>query len=240
MTGRAAAPQRFDRALLNPLDEPVRRYFAHALRDGAPLDHGVRLRLSGQIRVGVWLRFTSVWTGDGDAFCWRATAGPGPVRILSVCDQFADGSGSMDIRLRSPLASLPALRLLHVENADTARSGAGRAALEALWAPASLLPARGVSWRAESGQRICAAWDVPPERPELHIDIGADGAARSWWALRWRDRRSGYVPFGAIVHEQRTFGSVTVPGRLTAGWGFGTERWTPFFRCEVEELEPAA
>ena len=240
MTGAAARPPHFDRGLLEPLDEPVRRYFTHAVGDRATLAGGVRLRLSGQIRVGVWLRFTSVWTGDGHSFCWRAAAGPGRLRALAVCDQFADGCGSMDVRLRSPFASVPALRLLHAENADTARSGAGRAALEALWTPASLLPGRGVSWRAESEQRILAAWDVPPERPELQIDIDARGAVRSWWALRWRDRRSGYVPFGAIVHEERTFGSMTVPSRLTAGWGFGADRWTPFFRCEVEQFEQVA
>lgn len=237
MTG---APGRFDRALLEGLDEPVQRYFGHALADGAPLDPGVRLKLSGQIRVGVWLRFTSVWTGDGHAFSWRAKAGPGPVRMLSVHDQFASGAGSMEIRLRPPLTALPALRLLHVDDADTARSGAGRAALEALWSPASLLPGRGVSWRAESDHRIIATWDVPPERPELHINIDTGGAVRSWWAHRWRDRRSGYVPFAAIVDAERPFGSLTVPSRLTAGWGYGTDRWTPFFRCEVEQLEPVA
>ena len=36
----------------------------------------------------------------------------------------------MDIRLR------PGLQLLRVEDEDTARSGAGRAAAEAVWAPA--------------------------------------------------------------------------------------------------------
>jgi len=240
VTGAEASPRRFDSALLDRLDEPVQRYFGHALACGAPLEPGVRLKLSGQIRVGVWLRFTSIWTGDGQAFSWRATAGPGRLRLLSVHDQFASGAGSMDIRLRTPLASLPSPRFLHAENTDTTRSGAGRAALEALWTPAALLPARGVSWHAESEHRIVANWDVPPERPELKIDIAADGAVRSWWAQRWRDRSSGYVPFGAIVHGEQTFGPLTVPSRLTAGWGYGTALWTPFFRCEVERLEPAS
>jgi hypothetical protein len=214
------------------LDDPVRRYFRHALADGAPVGRGVRLRLSGQIRVGAWLRFESVWKGDGRSFSWEATAGP--FGLLRVHDQFAAGAGFMDIRFRR----LPALKLLHAENADTARSGAGRAALEALWTPASLLPSRGVRWRAESDELVVASWEVPPERPELHIRVDPDGAVGSWRAMRWRDRKRGYVPFGADVEAERTFGDLTIPSRLTAGWGHGTERWAPFFRCEVTGLEP--
>jgi hypothetical protein len=216
---------RFDPAMVAGLDEPVRRYFTHALVAGAPLRRRVRLDLSGRIRVGAWLRFDSVWEGDGRSFSWRAKAGP-----LRVHDRFADGAGSMDVRLRR-------LRLLHAENADTARSGAGRAALEALWTPAALLPANGVSWRAESGEAIVAAWDVPPERPELHIAIDGHGAVRRWRAQRWRDARHGYVPFGADVHAERTFGALTIPSRLTAGWGHGTARWAPFFTCEATTRE---
>jgi hypothetical protein len=222
--------------MLDELDEPVRHYFTHALADGARLSRGVRLNLSGHIRVGAWLRFESVWEGDGRSFSWEATAGP--FGLLRVHDQFAAGAGSMDIRVRPPLRRRPALKLVHAENEDTARSGAGRAALETLWTPASLLPSRGVSWRGESDQLIVASWEVPPERPELHISIDGDGAVRSWRAMRWRDRKSGYLPFGADVEAERTFGDLTIPSRLTAGWGHGTDRWAPFFRCEVTGLAP--
>jgi hypothetical protein len=216
---------------LDGLDEPVRRYFRHALGDGAPPGPRVRLQLSGRIRVAAWLRFTSVWDGDGRSFSWRAVAGPGRFRLLRVHDHFADGAGFMDIRLR------PSLRLLHVENADTARSGAGRAALEALWTPPALLPDLGVNWHAESDEVIVAAYDVPPERPQLRITIGPDGAVQSWRAERWRDSKRGYLPFGADVHAERTFGALTIPSRVTAGWGHGTGHWTPFFESEVTDLD---
>jgi hypothetical protein len=236
MTSQASTPtERFEPALLAGLDEPVRRYFTHALADGARLSRGVRAQLSGAVRVGAWLSFTSVWEGDGRSFSWEATAGPR--RFLLVHDRFADGVGFMDVRIRPPFELLPALKLLHVENEDTARSGAGRAALEALWTPGSLLPSRGITWRADSDELIVARWDVPPERPELRITIDADGAVRSWRSERWRDGRTGYLPFGADAHAERTFGDLTIPSRLTAGWGHGTERWVPFFRCEVTALE---
>jgi len=234
MTPSVTAPgERFRPALLDGLDEPVRRYFVHALADGAPLSRGVRLQLSGRIKVGAWLRFMSVWEGDGRSFSWRATAGPGAVPLLRVHDQFRDGVGVMDIRLRPPHARLPEVKLLHAENDDVARSGAGRAALESLWAPAALLPARDVSWRAESDELIVARWHVPPERPELRIRIAPDGAVRCLSAPRWRDAQHGYVPFGADVDAERTFDGITIPSRLTAGWGHGTPEWAPFFEAEA-------
>jgi hypothetical protein len=238
--GPSAGERRFEPRMVEGLDEPVRRYFLHALADGTRLSAGVRLRLSGRIRVGAWLRFRSVWEGDGRSFSWQATSGPGPLPLLRVHDQFADGVGFMDVRVRPPLKQLPALKLLHAENADTARSGAGRAALEALWTPAAFLPERGVSWRAESDDVIVGSWDVPPERPELHLTIDGDGRVRFYRAQRWRSAKEGYQPFGADVHEERTFGGLTIPSRMTAGWGHGTDEWAPFFRCQVTSLDVLA
>jgi hypothetical protein len=214
------------------LDDAVRRYFDHALGGqaaaGAP--RRVRLRLGGRVKVGVWLRFDSVWEGDGRSFSWRARAGPGSWRPLSVHDQFADRRGAMRVAVRKR-------RLVDVHDEDTARSGAGRAALEAIWTPAALLPEQGVRWSAASDSEIVATWAVPPERPEVHIGLGPDGAVRFTRALRWRDREHGYAPFGADVHEERTFGAVTIPSRLTAGWGHGTSAWSPFFEAEVLGFE---
>jgi hypothetical protein len=182
--------------------------------------------------VGAWLRFDSVWEGDGRSFSWKATAGPGPLRFLRVHDRFDGDTGFMDIRLS------PGLRLLHAENEDTRRSGAGRAALEALWTPASLLPARDVSWHAESDELIVATFSVGPERAALRIAIDGVGAVRSYSAQRWHTSKDGYLPFGADVEAERRFGAVTIPSRMTAGWWHGTEKWAPFFRCEVVEAEP--
>jgi hypothetical protein len=209
------------------IPEPVRRYLDHALGEGAERARGVRLRIVGRIRVGVWLRFDSVWEGDGRSLSWRAKAGP--AALLHVHDQFRDGAGSMDIRLRRR-------GVMHAQNEDVARSAAGRAALESLWAPFSLLPERGVEWRAEADDHIVASFHVPPERPEVHIRIGPDGAVRSHSGPRWHGQ--GYEPFGADVHAERSFGPVTIPSRFTAGWGYGTAAWAPFFEGEITALEP--
>jgi hypothetical protein len=136
--------------------------------------------MAGRIKLGVWLPFTAEWEGDGRSFAWRARIGWGPLTIFRAVDRFADGAGSMDVRL---FGRLP---MVQASDEDTARSGAGRAAVEAAnWAPASLLPERGVSWRAESEELIVANWDVPPERPEVRLQIDRQGAVRSGQVLRW-------------------------------------------------------
>jgi hypothetical protein len=211
---------------MTPLDEPVERYFRNAIRDGADQARGVRLTMSGRIRVGPWLHFTGVETCDGRSFVWQARVAGG---MLVVTDRFDHAAGSTEGRL------FGRKRLFRSADADTTRSAAGRAALEAIWAPRSLLPANGVTWRADSNELIVASWDVPPERPEVHMRIDDMGALVSAWAQRWRGDL-GYVPCGCEVHEHRRWGGLVVPSRVTVGWGFGTPAYRRFFTALVEDL----
>ena len=61
-----ADPARGFTDMLVGLDEqtPVRRYFAHAISEGAPLSNGVRMAMSGRMKkVDVlWLPFTAEQT----------------------------------------------------------------------------------------------------------------------------------------------------------------------------------
>ena len=226
--------RRFDPASVAGLDEPVRRYFTHALRTGALLDPRVRLTMLGRIKVGMWLPFAAEWEGDGRSFVWRAQAGPRRSRVLRVVDRLADGVGGVDVRL---LGRVP---LVHADDEDTARSAAGRAAVEGVWTPAGLLPERGVTWRAESDSHIVASWDVPPERAEVHLRIDADGGVRSASVMRWdngQHGRRGYIPCGGDVHAERRFGDLVIPSRLTVSWWFGTQRQAPFFEVEILTAE---
>ncbi|MGA7396257.1 MAG: DUF6544 family protein [Solirubrobacterales bacterium] len=220
---------RFDPALIAGLDEPVRRYFTHALVTGCRLGAGVQLEMSGRIKVGAWLPFDAEWRGNGHSFRWGARAGP--LKLLRVVDCYSDGAASMDVRLSGRL------KLMHVDDDETARSGAVRAAIEgAVWSPASLLPAHGVKWRAESDDLIVASWDVPPEHPEVKLRIDGNGAIKSAGVMRWDNRgrgEHGYRPFGAIVHEERRFGDLVMPSELTVGWGFETPGWDPFFEAKI-------
>jgi Family of unknown function (DUF6920) len=213
------------------MPEPVERYLAHAMPAGPPPGPGVRLRMAGRIKLGVWLPFTAEQASDGCSFTWRARVGP-----LRVTDRFADGAGAMHGSL------LGRRTLFHAGGEDVTRSSAGRAALETIWCPAALLPERGVTWRAEAGDHVVATFDVPPERPEVHLRIGPNGAPLATWAERWGNvgRPSfRYIPCGCEVHAERRFGDLVVPSEITVGWWFGTPEYAPFFRARVTDLRPA-
>jgi hypothetical protein len=224
---------RFHSHLVAGLDEPVRRYLIHALADGAPLA-GVRLGMRGRIKAGAWLPFTAEEKCDARSFEWRARVGLGPVTLLRVVDRFADGMGSTAGR------AFGRLGLFRDNCEDTARSAAGRAALEAVFAPGALLAQPGLSWHAEAGDHIVASWDVPPERPEIHLRIDGLGGLLSASAARWGKANGAYdyIPCGCEVRGERRFGDYVVPSSVTVGWWFGTPRYAPFFKADVLDLAP--
>jgi hypothetical protein len=222
---------RFHPDLLAGHDEPVGRYFAHAIGEGSPLGSGVALTMAGRIKVGIWMPFTAEQVIDGRSFCWEARVGRGPIKPLRVVDRYADGQGSTEGRL------LGRIRLFRDDDTDTARSAATRTALESVaFAPASLLPGSSVSWRAEDDDLIVARFDLPPEHPEVRVRIDGQGAVRDLSALRWGNaglESFGYIPCGCEVHSERRFGGLTLPSSISVGWWFGTARYEPFFRATL-------
>ena len=92
MTTTADPTRHFTTDMLAGLDEPVRRYFTHAIRDGSPLPNGVRMAMSGRIKVGFWLPFTAEQTVDGRSFTWRARVGRGWLTPLRVNDRYGDSA----------------------------------------------------------------------------------------------------------------------------------------------------
>jgi hypothetical protein len=219
------------------VQEPVQRYFRHAIRDGAVLPRRTRLTMHGQIKAGAWLPFSAEQESDISSFAWNARVGVGPLTVLRVVDRYADGSGSMEGRL------FGRLRVFHADDQHTTRSAAGRAALEAAtFAPHALLADPRVEWSAPSDELIVASWDIGPERPEVQIRIDQDGAIRSTSAMRWGKAGQadyGYIPCGCEVHAEQRFGDFVVPSRCTVGWWFGTPHYEPFFRASIDQLSPA-
>ena len=222
--------------MLAGLDEPVRLYFSRAISDGAALANGVRMAMSGRIKVGLWLPFTAEQTVDGRSFAWRARVGWGPLTPLRVTDGYADAAGSTEGRL------LGRFTLFHAADVNTARSAATRAAIESVvFAAPSVLPGSGVTWRAETEDVILARFDLPPERPEVRLRIDEHGAIRTVSALRWGnagEKTFQYIPFGGDVHSERRFGDLVLPSTLSVGWWFDTPRYAPFFRAEINAVTP--
>jgi uncharacterized protein DUF6544 len=227
---QGSTEDRFDPAELAGQPEPVRRYLAHAIRAGAPLEPGIRLTMRGRVKAGRWLPFRAVEELDGRSFDWWARVALGPLTLLTVQDGFEHGAGATSGRL------FGRFRVFASSDENTTRSAAGRAAVESFWAPLGLLPRAGASWRAESDSTIVASLDVPPERPEVTLEIDDEGAIKSACTRRWGNAGQdhfGYIPCGGTMHAERRFGDLTLPSRVTVGWWFGSERYEPFFEAEI-------
>lgn len=227
----------FDRARIAGLSEPIRRFFTHAIEDGARLG-GTRIQMRGRVKAGIWLPFTAEERCDGRSFDWDAQVRLGPLRLLDVHDGYAGGTGATAGRL---FGRLP---LFGGRDEHTSRSAAARAALESVvFAPASVLPEHGVEWRATGRDEIVARFDLPPERPEVTVRLDPTGAISSLWALRWGNvGRTGhdYLRCGCTVQAEQRFGPLLLPSSVTVSWWFDTPREAPYFEAELTHVEPIA
>jgi hypothetical protein len=229
--------ERFDPHRVADLPEPVRRYFLHALAEGAPLDTAVRLSMRGQIRIGVggdWKRMRAEeLLSPPRGFVWKVSAGEGLMRMTGADWMEGDTAG---VRF----FALGVVPVAEAAGFDVDRSAAGRLALESIWAPAALLPERGVRWEVEGPDAIRATLRIAGEPHSLTLSLDDAGGVRAVSGLRWGSLEEGkphsWIPFGADVDGERTFGGVTIPSAVRVAWWYGTERIFEFFRAEVEVL----
>ena len=87
-----------------------------------------------------------------------------------------------------------------------------------------------------------ASTENPPERVEVHLRIAPDGRLLNVVAQRWGEVTKGefgYLPFGADMHEERRFGDLVIPSRVTAGWNYATDTYSPFFTATITAAIPA-
>jgi hypothetical protein len=70
------------------------------------------------------------------------------------------------------------------------------------------------------------------------LDVDADGRLLSVAVRRWGNPDGGRWDensFGGAVEDERTFGGMTIPTRMTVGWFYGTARASrgEFFRVNI-------
>ena len=216
------------------LPDPARRYLLHAIQPGTRRPHAMRLEMHGEIKLdGEWWPFEAEQvTHVAHGFVWAATA---KVRGLPVkgYDRLVDGDAAMRWRL---LGLIPVVR---EDGVDVARSAMGRLQGEAVWMPSMLLPP-DVEWEADGDEDADALLHVLGETNRLDLDLAENGAVKSVALRRWGNpdgEEHHWVPFGAVMEEEGTFGGFTIPTKFRVGWHWGSERFEDegvFFRAEID------
>jgi len=240
LAARAQAPRgSFDPAMIADLPEVAQRYFAHAIAPGTPLRTTVRLDMRGSFLLG---RRDSYQTYALEArqvlappaeFVWMPRMRSGVLRI-SGSDALVQGHGWTRFWMNGLVPVVAAQG-----SPDLDRSALTRAAMEAIWAPASLLPAHGAVWEqtGPDSARIGFATGVEP----MHLTLGPDGRVVEIQAMRWShenpERRFRLQPFGGTVEAEARFHGFTIPSRVRIGNHFGTADYLPFFQVEITRAD---
>jgi len=164
-------------------------------------------------------------------FVWFARMSKGPMRI-NGSDGFDGHHGWTRFWM---FQSLPLVQL--AATADLDRAAAARPAIEAIWAPATLLPSQGAVWTQTSPDSADVAFGTGHDAIMIRLKIAADGALTEVSTLRWSDANRGKTyqmqPFGGTVKAEAMFGGFTIPSQVTIGNHFGTTDYLPFFTARI-------
>lgn len=225
----------FDPATLVGLPEIAQRYFGHAIARGTRLSTAVRLEMEGTFLLGDATQFQTYSMharqvlAPPSAFVWIPEMKAGVMQITGS-DALVNGRGWTRFWING---LLPVVGVQ--TSADLVRSALSRAAMEAVWVPASLLPSNGVAWEqtGPNTARLSFATGVEP----VDVTLDEDGRVLEIVTMRWSnatpDQTFRLQPFGGRAEAEATFGGFTVPSQLKVGNHYGTDDYLPFFQATI-------
>ncbi|WP_372841487.1 DUF6544 family protein, partial [Phaeovulum sp.] len=229
----------YDSAMVAGLPEIAQRYFNHAIAPGTALGTTVELAMMGSFVLGTAAKQTTFALSarqilqPPSGFVWIAEMKSGLMR-MSGSDTLLDAHGSMSFFM---FKALPLVRVSASEGLD--RSAAVRPVLEAIWMPASLLPANGATWEQVGEDRAKISFGKGASAIEMTMTLAKDGRVIEVVAPRWSDANPQKVyqiqPFGGTMEEEATFAGFTIPSRVHVGNMFGTDAYLPFFNATITE-----
>ena len=220
-------PGRFTDDMTADLPDPVRRYFRHALVDGAPLARTVHLELSGSMKPSPKLGRLTLHAEERLAplhgLVWRAGTRVGPVP-LGIIDWYYRSAS----RMRG--AVMGVFPVFSSNDANETRAARHRVAAESVWVPGALLGREQVTWTALSDERIVCEQIFDGESIRLEIGVEASGAVEEVTMHRHGDIGVPdwqLIPYGYRVEAEGTFAGTTIPTHVRGGWWYGTDRYDP-------------
>ncbi|WP_200883038.1 DUF6544 family protein [Massilia sp. BSC265] len=238
----SASTELFSRQMVKDLPDAARRYFLFTIAEGTALRQVSEIRMSGEICLGSKAdpacrpMQASQILASPHGFIWSVEAGTGIMHIVGSDGMLADRSWT-----RFWLGGiLPVVRA--GGDSNHLRASFGRVVAEAaFWAPASLLPGKGVDWvEGNTPNQARAIVRRGSLTQTLDIDIADDGRPLRVLIPRWSnvnpEKEWRLQPFGGTLAEFRSFGGFTLPTRVDGGNHMGTADYFPFFRARVESI----
>ncbi len=236
IAARAAKPLGlFDESMVEGLPEIARRYFKHAIEPGTLLYTSVRLEMSGTFLLGdkssyrTYSMTARQMLTPPSEFVWIPSMQSGMMQI-SGSDALVQGKSWTRFWING---LVPVVN--QMASPDLNRSALTRAAMEAIWVPASLLPGTGVTW--EQTGPDTARLTFPTGIEPIDLTLGASGNVLNIATLRWSDANPDKTfqlqPFGGTMLAETTFEGFTIPTDIRVGNHFGTGNYLPFFQAHV-------
>jgi len=239
---READPTRYDPAMVADLPEIARRYFARAIEPGTPLHRMVRLEMQGSfIMNGNPLPMTArqVLAPPAQGFVWQAEVGTGLMRF-GGSDGYHRAGGDEESWTKFWLHGLiPLARIGGTD--DHASAAATRVMMEAIRAPATLLPQFGAEWTQTGPATAEVRFADTPALEPMRITFDAEGTPVEVVALRWTDANPEKTyrlqPFGGRLLEMGRHGGFLIPTRVEMGNMFGTPEYARFFLATITRAD---
>jgi hypothetical protein len=236
-------PPHYDSAMVAELPEVAQRYFARTIAPGTPLHRIVRLEMEGSfIMNGNEMLMTArqILAPPGQGFVWQAEIGTGLMRFAGSDGFHTSSDSAVDSWTKFWLRGLiPLARIGGTE--DHERAAATRVMLEAIWAPASLLPQFGADWVQTGPDSAEVRFaDVQGIEP-MQITLDDEGNPTEVWALRWTDanpeRQHRLQPFGGKMLEMARHQGFLIPARVELGNMWDTPEYSPFFLARITQAK---
>ncbi|MFC7704542.1 DUF6544 family protein [Plastorhodobacter daqingensis] len=239
---REAEPPRYDPAMTAGLPEVARRYFARAIEPSTPLHRMVRLEMEGSfIMNGNSMPMTAreILAPPARGFVWQAELGSGLMRV-GGSDGYTSAAGIEESWTKFWLHGLFPLARIG-GTGDHARAAATRVMMEAIWAPASLLPQFGAEWVQTGPDNAEIRFAETPGLEPMRITLDAEGRPLEVVALRWTDANPERIyrlqPFGGRLLEMGRHGGFLIPTRVEMGNMFGAPDYAPFFLATLTRAD---
>ena len=227
----------FTAEMVADLDEPVQRYFLHAIKPGTLLAEYVELEMIGSFRQkpdADWLFMqASQIISTAPGFIWQAMIGKGLLQFTGA-DYYYQGKG------QTKFFFMGLIPLVDAQNQNVDRSAAGRLGAEFVWLPSALLPNNGVAWQAIAENTIQGNFSINHEPICLTLTIDSDGKLLKLSLPRWRnataDKSWQYRTFRGYAQEEIASEGYTIPAAMSVGWLENGKDWT-FFSSTIKRAK---